>query len=276
MNPKNLLDQHDVLPKKSLGQNFLHDPNALEKILTVADVQPTDTVLEIGPGTGQLTEVLAKVAKRLVCVEIDTRMQPILEAQFGAMPNVEFVWGDFLSFDPVALAGEDYVVVANVPYYITSAILRHLLEQPVRPRRLVMTVQSEVAERVCAKPNDMSLLAVSVQYYGKPTFAGKLNAAAFWPRPEVDSAVLRIDTYPTPPWDVPSDVAFFKMVKAGFSQKRKQLKNSIAATLRWESAQITELGALSGIELTRRAETLTLKEWAALTRAAESVNPSDG
>jgi 16S rRNA (adenine1518-N6/adenine1519-N6)-dimethyltransferase len=276
MNPKNLLDFHAIDPKKSLGQNFLHDPNALEKILTVADVQPSDTVLEIGPGTGQLTEVLAKAAKRLICVEIDQRMQPILEAQFGAMPHVEFVWGDFLTFDPVALAGEDYVVVANVPYYITSAILRHLLEQPIRPRRLVMTVQLEVAERVCAKPNDMSLLAVSVQYYGKPTFAGKLNAAAFWPRPDVDSAVLRIDTYPTPPLEVPSDAAFFKMVKAGFSQKRKQLKNSIAATLRWDSAQITELGRLSGVELTRRAETLTLKEWAALTRAAESVNPTGG
>lgn len=276
MNPKNLLDQHALDPKKSLGQNFLHDPNALEKILTVAEVQPTDTVLEIGPGTGQLTAVLARVAKRVVCVEIDQRMQPILEAQFGKMPHVEFVWGDFLTFDPVELAGEDYVVVANVPYYITSAILRHLLEQRIRPRRLVMTVQLEVAERVCAKPNDMSLLAVSVQYYGKAIFAGKLNAAAFWPRPDVDSAVLRIDTYPTSPVDVPSDEAFFKMVKAGFSQKRKQLKNAIGATLRWDAAQLTALSQLSGVELTRRAETLTLKEWAALTRAAESVNPTNG
>lgn len=276
MNPKTLLEQHALDPKKSLGQNFLHDPSALEKIVATAELQPNDTVLEIGPGTGQLTAVLARTVKRVVCVEIDQRMQPILEAQFGAMSHVELVWGDFLTFDPVALAGQDYVVVANVPYYITSAILRHLLEQPVRPRRLVMTVQLEVAERVCAKPNDMSLLAVSVQYYGKPMFMGKLNAAAFWPRPDVDSAVLRIDTYPTPPVDVPSDEAFFRMVKAGFSQKRKQLKNAIGATFRWDAAQLAEFGRQSGVELTRRAETLTLKEWAALTRAAQLVNPTDG
>lgn len=276
MKPKNLLDRHALQPKKSLGQNFLHDPNALDKIVASADLKPTDTVLEIGPGTGQLTHHLAQVAQRVVCVEIDTRFQPILEAEFADQPHVEFVWGDFLSFEPAALAGDDFVVVANVPYYITSAILRHLLEQRVRPRRLVMTIQLEVAERICAKPNDMSLLAVSVQYYGKATIASKLNAAVFWPRPDVDSAVLRVDTYPTPPVDAPSDAAFFRMVKAGFSQKRKQLKNSLAATLRWGSEELTALSAASGVDLTRRAETLTLKEWAALARAAESVNPADG
>jgi 16S rRNA (adenine1518-N6/adenine1519-N6)-dimethyltransferase len=276
MNPKNLLDRHAVAPKKSLGQNFLHDPHALDKIMAVAEVQPTDTVLEIGPGTGQLTARLAAAAQRVVAVEIDTRLQPILEVAFADAPQVELVWGDFLAHDPLALAGPDYVVVANVPYYITSAILRHVLERPTRPRRVVMTVQLEVAERVCAKPGDLSLLAVSVQFYGKPTFAGKLNPAVFWPRPEVESAVLRIDTYPTPPVDVPSEVAFFRMVKAGFSQKRKQLKNALGATLRLESAALDALGTAANIDLKRRAETLTLNEWASLARAAESLNPPAG
>jgi 16S rRNA (adenine1518-N6/adenine1519-N6)-dimethyltransferase len=267
MNPKTLLDRHALVPKKSLGQNFLHDPNALDKILATAEVQPTDTVLEIGPGTGQLTRVLAEAARRVVAVEIDTRLQPILEAEFADQPHVEFVWGDFLAFDPVALAGEAYVVVANVPYYITSAILRHLLEARTRPRRIVMTIQLEVAERVCAKPGDMSLLAVSVQFYGKATFAGKLNAAVFWPRPEVESAVLRVDTYAQPPVDVPSEAAFFRVVRAGFSQKRKQLKNALAGGLRLDAAQLGALAAQAQIDLTRRAETLALDEWAALARA---------
>ncbi len=167
----------------------------------------------------------------------------------------------------MALAGEAYVVVANVPYYITSAILRHLLEARTRPRRIVMTIQLEVAERVCAKPGDMSLLAVSVQFYGKATFAGKLNAAVFWPRPEVESAVLRVDTYAQPPVDVPSEAAFFRVVRAGFSQKRKQLKNALAGGLRLDAAQLAALAAQAQIDLTRRAETLALDEWAALARA---------
>lgn len=268
MNPKALLEQHDLQPKKSLGQNFLHDPHTLEKIVSVAEVQPADSVLEVGPGTGLLTAQLALAAREVVAVELDTRLQPILEAQFARTPNIRFIWDDILNVDPdTVFQGRDYIVVANVPYYITSAILRHLLERERRPRRLVMTVQLEVAERVCAKPNDMSLLAVSVQFFGKPHFAGKINPAVFWPRPEVESALLRIDTYPVPPVDVPDAKTFFRVVRAGFSQKRKQLKNALGSGLQLDAGGLAVMAAASGVNLMRRAETLELEEWAALTRA---------
>src|SRR4051812_14978799 len=142
MNPKMLLDFYQIHPKKSLGQNFVQDPHALEKIVAAAELSPDDTVLEIGPGTGALTEHLAQLARRVIAVELDTRLEPILSASFGHLPHVEFVYADILKTDVPSLVGAgDYVVVANVPYYITSAILRSLLESTHRPRRIVMTVQ---------------------------------------------------------------------------------------------------------------------------------------
>jgi 16S rRNA (adenine1518-N6/adenine1519-N6)-dimethyltransferase len=159
------------------------------------------------------------------------------------------------------VGADEYIVVANVPYYITSAILRYLLENPRRPRRIVLTVQQEVAERLTAKPGDLSILAISAQFYAKTQIAARLNAAAFWPRPEVDSAVVRLDVYDQPPVDVPDERTFFQLVKMGFSQKRKQLKNSLGGV---------ELLEHAGIDPRRRAETLTLEEWAALARAAKS------
>jgi len=161
---------------------------------------------------------------------------------------------------------KDFVVVANLPYYITSAILRHLLEPYRRPRRLVVTVQEEVADRLVALPGDMSLLAVSVQFYGKPQIATRLNPAVFWPRPDVGSAVVRIDTYDNPPVDVPDAKTFFRVVRAGFGQKRKQLKNSLGGGLGIKAKVAGEMLEQAGIDPTRRAETLSLEEWAALTR----------
>jgi 16S rRNA (adenine1518-N6/adenine1519-N6)-dimethyltransferase len=165
------------------------------------------------------------------------------------------------------LRPESYVVVANVPYYITSAILRHLLESTHRPRRLVLTVQQEVAERVVAQPDDMSLLAVSVQFYGAARIVNRIKPAAFWPRPDVDSAVVRIDVYDQPPVEVPDEKTFFRVVRAGFSQKRKQLKNSLSGGLNLDSPQAADLLTQAGIDPRRRAETLSLEDWAALSRA---------
>lgn len=265
MNPKSLLDKHHVHPKKSLGQNFLQDPSALGKIVDASGVTGEDTVLEIGPGTGALTEQLAAVAKRVIAVELDQRLEPILNTALGHLPNIEFVYGDILETNVPALIGEgDYVVVANVPYYITSAILRSLLESRHRPRRIVLTVQLEVAQRIAAQPGDMSLLAVSAQFYAKAQVVGKLSAAVFWPRPEVDSAIVRLDVYDKIPYDVPDEKTFFQVVRAGFSQKRKQLKNSLGAQGgTWLEA--------AGIDPRRRAETLNLEEWAALARAAKQT-----
>lgn len=266
MNPKQLLDDFGVLPKKALGQNFLHDPNALEKIAATAELMPDDTVLEIGPGTGALTEVLAQYARRVVSVELDERLAPILDARLSQYPNVEVVYDDFLATYIPALVGNDpYVVVANVPYYISSAILRHLFASEKKPRRIVLTMQLEVAERLIAKPGDLSLLGVSAQYYGKPRIISKFPPAVFYPRPEVYSAIVRIDMYETPPVDAPEDV-FFTVARAGFSQKRKQLKNSVGSGLNLPAADAALLITQAGIDPQRRPETLTLQEWAALAR----------
>lgn len=273
MNPRELLEQHNLLPKKGLGQNFLHDPNVLEKIVAAAELTPDDTVLEIGAGTGTLTEVLARTAKRVIAVEIDDRLRPILEEHLTVYPNVEVIYEDILAVDiPTLIGGSEYVVVANVPYYITSAILRHLLESTQRPRRLVLTMQLEVAERLIAKPGDMSLLSVSAQFYGQPRIILRLKPGTFWPRPEVDSAVVRMDTYANPPVDVPDEKTFFRVVRAGFSQKRKQLKNSLGNGLGIDTAVASDLLERSNIDPRRRPETLTLEEWAALTR---EFAPSD-
>ncbi len=268
MNPKTLLDYYEINPKKSLGQNFLHDPGTLEKIVAAAEIRPDDTVLEVGPGTGMLTERLAPVAKKVIAVEIDGRLKPLLDIQFEPYSNIEVVYQDFLTTNVTELVGEgDFVVVANVPYYITSAILRHILESDHRPRRLVLTMQVEVAERLIATPDDMSVLAVSVQFYGIPRIVNRIKPAAFWPRPDVDSAVVLIDVYDQPPVDVPSEKLFFRVVRAGFGQKRKQLRNSLGSGLSIKSEVAGNLLEQAGIDPRRRAETLTLEEWAALTRA---------
>lgn len=268
MNPKTLLDEHKILPRKSLGQNFIHDPNTLDKIVATAELTPEDTVMEIGPGTGSMTTRLAEIARRVIAVELDERLKPVLDEVLSPYPNVWVIYQDILTVDiPKLLKPEPYVVVANVPYYITSAILKVLLENEHRPRRLVLTMQQEVAERLIAKPNDMSILAVSVQFFGQPKIAMRINPSVFWPRPEVDSAVVIIDTYATPPVDVTDTKRFFRVVKAGFGQKRKQLKNALGSGLALNSEQTAALCESAGIDPRRRAETLTLEEWAALTRA---------
>lgn len=266
-NPKHLMEAHEIDPKKSLGQNFLHDPNALEKIVTTAELMPGDTVVEVGPGLGALTLRLAHSVARVIAIEVDDRLIPILEGELAPCGNVELVHADILETDVPGLVGPGpYSVVANLPYYITSAILRHLLDVHHKPHCLVLTVQQEVAERLIAKPGDMSVLTVSVQFYGKPQIVTRLAAAAFWPRPDVASAVVKIDVYDRPPVDVPDEGLFFRVVRAGFSQRRKQLKNSVSAGLGMSHAEAGALLEQAGVDPMRRAETLTLPEWAAISR----------
>lgn len=273
MNLKNLLDYFGVAPKQSLGQNFLADPGALSHIIDVAGVGPNDVVLEIGPGTGTLTQRLASVVKHVVAVEIDSRLIPILKRQTAGYPNVTVVEADILKTDIGTLMWEagntrTYQVVANLPYYITSAILRHLLDTPLRPTRLTLTVQREVAERMVAEPGDMSLLAVSVQFYGNVKITHRLKAGAFWPVPGVDSAVVRIDVHQHErAVPVEEERMFFRIAKAGFGQKRKQLKNALSGGLGLKSRPVVEAMEQAGVAPQRRAETLSLAEWAALSKA---------
>src|SRR6266508_5552564 len=164
LNAATLLKHHGLRAHKGLGQNFLQDPLALEEIVSAAEIQPTETVLEIGPGLGSLTRYLAVSAKEVVAVELDLSLLPLLKAVLTPYPNIRLIQGDILKLSPKDLITQkDYLVAANIPYYITSSVIRHLLEAEVKPHRIVLTVQKEVAERISAKPGDMSLLALSVQ-----------------------------------------------------------------------------------------------------------------
>ncbi len=266
-----LLKQFGLRPKKSLGQNFLIDNHALDKIVRAADVTTDDVVLEIGPGLGSLTQHLAAIARRVIAVEIDSHLIPVLHSQLADWTNVEIVQGDILKIDPATLLREatTYKVVANIPYYITSGIIRHLLEAAIKPSLMVLTIQQEVAERIIAQPDDMNLLAVSVQFYGSPRIVTNIQAGAFYPAPEVDSAVVRIDLDAKPRVAVKSVDTFFSVVKAGFSQKRKQIHNSLVGGLGKPREEIDRLLQAGNIDPKRRAETLTLEEWAGLANLVD-------
>jgi 16S rRNA (adenine1518-N6/adenine1519-N6)-dimethyltransferase len=266
LNAASLLKRYDLRAHKGLGQNFLQDPLALERIVAAAEIQPTDTVLEIGPGLGSLTRYLAVAANEVIAVELDADLLPPLKQILEPYQNVRLIHGDILKLTPKDLIAErDYLVVANIPYYITSAVIRHLLEGEAKPRRIVLTVQKEVAERICSQPGDMSLLALSVQVYGKPRIAAQIPAEAFFPPPKVGSAVLVIDIYPSPLVKDERLDTFFRLIKAGFSQKRKTLRNSLSSGLRISPAQAAELLTRAGIEPQRRAETLSIEEWETLS-----------
>lgn len=274
MDIKPLLRQFNLRPKRSLGQNFLVDEHALSNIVQAAGITPDDVVLEIGPGLGSLTNHLADVARHVIAVEIDRALIPPLRLAVADRSNVSIVEGDILQRDPTELLSHylasaphsrRYKVVANIPYYITSAIIRHLLETDVKPQAMVLTIQLEVAQRIVAQPDDMNLLAVSVQFYGVPRIVQRIPAEAFYPVPDVDSAVVRIDLPDQPRVIVKNVEVFFKVAKAGFGQKRKQLHNSLAAGLPVKHEQIMQTLTAAGIDPKRRAETLTLDEWGKLS-----------
>jgi 16S rRNA (adenine1518-N6/adenine1519-N6)-dimethyltransferase len=261
-----LLRQYGLKPDKSLGQNYLLDETYLHQVIDAANITSQDVVLEIGSGLGSLTRFLAVIAHTVVAVEVDSSLIPVLKQVVAQFSNVHVIEGDILSLDPAQLVSQSqYLVVANIPYYITSALIRHLLEASLQPRRLVLTIQQEVARRICATPGDMSLLALSVQVYGHPEIIAHIPAGAFYPPPKVDSAIIRIDLFPSPL--IPSDMldAFFRLIKAGFSQKRKTLRNSLAGGLRLSPPVVEALLHNAHIDPMRRAETLSLPEWHQLT-----------
>jgi 16S rRNA (adenine1518-N6/adenine1519-N6)-dimethyltransferase len=278
-----------IRPKKGLGQNFLVDPAHRGRIVAAADLTPDDTVLEVGPGPGVLTELIAAQAGRVIAVELDDRLIPFLRQRFAAQPHVRIVHGDILKLDigycvvgierdPLTIPSTqyqlpniNYKVIANLPYYITSAAIRHLLEATPPPGLLALTVQREVAERMVASPPEMSLLALGVQFYCTGRIVGRIPAGAFYPAPKVDSAVVRLERRAEPPAGQVTAEAFFRVARAGFSQPRKQLRNSLAAGLNAPAAQVEAWLLAAGISAQRRAEALTLAEWGALARIIDAT-----
>ena len=265
-NVPDLLRRYGIHPDRRLGQNFLVDPAALARVVEAADVGKDTCVLEIGAGVGNLTTLLAERAGTVVAVELDDRLIPALQEVLSPFPNVNIVQGDILELYLTKIIDQPaYQVVANIPYYITSALIRHLLEADLKPAKLTLTVQREVAQRICAAPGNLSLLALSVQVYGEPVVAARIPAGAFYPPPKVDSSVVNVSLFPTPFIPYPLLTTFFRLAKAGFSQKRKTLRNALAGGMHWEPVHAQEVLLSAGIDPQRRAQTLSLQEWESLT-----------
>jgi 16S rRNA (adenine1518-N6/adenine1519-N6)-dimethyltransferase len=246
-------------PKKSLGQHWLHDAASLQAMCEAANVTSSDTVLEIGPGLGTLTELLVRQAKAVVAVEFDPQLAEQLPSRVSAT-NLEVVNEDILSFDLTSMPA-DFKVVANIPYYLTSNLVRVLSESPNQPVCAALLVQKEVAERVAAEPGGMSLLSVTAQFYWDVRLSRVVEAELFMPPPKVDSQIVVLTRRNNKEYESVDTRAFFRLVKAGFSQRRKTLLNSLSAGLHLEKTKVIELCDTAQIDAKRRPQTLSLTEW---------------
>jgi 16S rRNA (adenine1518-N6/adenine1519-N6)-dimethyltransferase len=266
---KRLLRQSGLRARKSLGQHFLADASVLQTIVKAAELSPADTVIEVGPGLGILTAELVRRAGNVVAVELDTKLASLLKRRLASPANLRVINADILKIELSELleGASHYKVVANLPYYITSPVLRYFVEALPKPSLMVVMVQKEVGEAIVAGPGRMSLLAVGLQIYSKPRIISHVPAQCFYPQPKVDSVIVRFDLLPEPVVKVSDMGAFFDLVRAGFSLPRKQLHNSLAHSLGMKPAEITLLLEGAKIDSKRRAETLILEEWAKLYKA---------
>jgi 16S rRNA (adenine1518-N6/adenine1519-N6)-dimethyltransferase len=256
MNIKQLLKQYNLRPNKVMGQNFLINQKALLEIVQTADISKQDNILEIGPGLGILTKELAQKAKKIVAIEKDKRMVEILKNVLKDYENIELIHGDVLKTKDFKL--KNYKVVANIPYYLTSPMTRMFLESANPPQEMILMIQKEVAQRICAKPPKMNLLAVSVQFYAKPKIISYVSKSSFWPQPKVDSAIIKISDI-----NKPKNVdikKFFQIVKAGFSKPRKQLVNNLPREATKKAL------AQCGLSTQARAANLSVSDWRTIAR----------
>jgi 16S rRNA (adenine1518-N6/adenine1519-N6)-dimethyltransferase len=273
---KALANQYGAHPSKGLGQNFLIDKSVLKKIIKAANLTKKDVILEIGPGIGNLTRGLSHKAKRVIAVEKDPKMIQILKETMKDYNNVEIISGDILKIPDTKynIQHTRYKVVANLPFYIAAPVIRKFLEScKVQPCTMTLMVQKEVAQRICAKPPKMNLLAVSVQFYAKPEIISCVSKKSFWPQPKVDSAILKI----TPSGKKSTIVAilpekFFRVVKAGFSQPRKMLINNLVKKLKMEKEKIEKILQKNSISSSQRPETLTVKDWVNVTQEFSTLS----
>lgn len=264
-----------IKPKKSLGQNFLVSKNVYQKITAALEIKKGDKIIEIGPGLGTLTAFLAKSEAEIIAIEKDRRLINFLKNKFANQKNVTIIEDDVLKFKPKSykLKAKSYKLVGNIPYYLTSHLLRLILEEWPCPEAIVLMLQKEVAQRITAKPPNMSLLAVSVQYYSTPEIIDYIPRRSFYPAPEVDSAIIKLipreqfATYRESTESCkPKTENFFRIVRAGFSGKRKQLINSLARGLKIKKDTLESKLKTAGVDPHRRAETLTLEEWQKVTQ----------
>jgi len=276
---RQLIRHFGFKPRKRLGQHFLIDEAILEHILSAVELSPGEIIVEVGPGLGILTEGLAKRGARVIAVELDSKLVALLKKRLAAFPDVKIIHADILNVTPRQLLQNNlpdsettpgYKVIANLPYYITSPVLRHFLEAQPRPSEMVVMVQKEVGEAIAAAPGKMSLLSVRTQFYSKPAIISYVPASSFYPPPKVDSVILRLDVYSQPHLiksGVSDVTSFFDIVMHGFSSPRKQLRNSLAHSLEMPPSQVTSLLKRAGIESQRRAESLNLEEWKELWKS---------
>jgi len=267
---KRLLKKYNIYPSKRLGQNFLVDEGILKKIVEAAELSKNDIVLEVGPGIGSLTVELAKRVKKVIAVEKDQDLVRILKELLDCwkVRNVRIVEGDIRKIENCKLKIENcYKVVANIPYYLTSPLIRKFLEASNAPKEMILMVQKEVAQRICAKPPKMSILAVSVQFYAKPEIISFVSKKSFWPQPKVDSAIIKIKPLINADKRLINADLFLKTVKTGFSQPRKQLANNLSNGLKMDKGKVKNWLLKNNIQPTQRAETLTIEDWLKLLKS---------
>ena len=266
------------MPRKSLGQHFLIDQDVLIAIAESAELTTSDTVLEIGPGHGVLTKELTKRAKNVVAIEIDGQLAETLSSKLGHPKNLNVINGDARSVELPELIGSmnQYKVLANLPYYAATFIIRRFLEAVIKPSLMVVMVQKEVADSMIGKPGKMSLLGSSVQFYGFPRIISLVPSEAFYPKPKVTSAVIRIDLFSNPKVKIDDSSQFFKLVSAGFSAPRKQILNSLSLGLKESRESVSEILTLSGISGNRRPSTLSIRDWELLYRAYQKRSLDEG
>ncbi len=270
-------------PTRGMGQNFLIDPQVLQTIVSTAELSATDQVIEVGPGLGVLTWELLQQTRQVLAVELDKRLVARLREEFTDAPQLQVIQGNILKLPPAEILQQagfstesPYQVVANLPYAITSPVLRHFLEATHKPGLLVILIQWEVARRITAAPGNLSVLAHSVQIYAQPEIIARVPASSFFPQPAVDSAILRLRVYPTPAVTVDSVDALFRVIKAGFLQPRKKLSNALPGGLAAIGQRIPRETAIAvlkaaGVAPERRAETVTLDEWSRVYSALRDV-----
>ena len=268
-----LLEKYQAQPSKKLGQNFLIDKNIIKKFIEACDLKTQDVVLEVGPGTGILTQEIAKRAKKVIAVEKDPKMTEILSETLKDFQNINIIQEDIRKTDlnPYASSSKSYKVVGNLPFYLTAPLIRKFLELKNPPQEMILIIQKEVGQRIVAQPPDMNFLAVSVQVYAQPKIIKYISKNSFWPQPDVEGVIIKINPYQSQiKTSSQFQQQFFKIVKAGFSQPRKQLVNNFSKKLNLSTTknkeEVKNWLLENNIQPSQRAETLSIKDWLKLTK----------